>query len=473
MHILKNISIKQKLTWIILLISSFALLLAILFLIAYDQFTFKESMKSNLTTLAEIIGKNTVAALMFNSEEDASQTLGTLIDAKKYIDVAALYDKNDRVFAKYKREGVDIHTLPPIPEEEGCFIENNRFIVLRPILLEGNRIGKIYIQSNSKEMIARFKQYALMAVIVLVLAMLGSYGMSFRMQRIVSGPILHLANVAREVSVNKDYSKRAKKYNQDELGFLVERFNEMLIQIQEHEDALQKAHHELERRARELQKELTVRKHAETQIKKSLQEKEVLLREIHHRVKNNLQVISSLLYFQAKKSKSKKTNEMFNESQNRIRSMALIHEKLYQSEDFAKINFEEYVKSLSSHLLYSYGVRTSDIQMNLDVEDVPIDIEKAIPCGLIINELISNSLKYAFPDDNKGEIQIQLKKQTENIELVYQDNGVGISKDFDWEKSNTLGLRLVRTLVKQLHGILEVNTEEGIEYKIQFGSLNP
>jgi len=153
--------------------------------------------------------------------------------------------------------------------------------------------------------------------------------------------------------------------------------------------------------------------------------------------------------------------------------MALIHEKLYQSEDFAKINFEEYVKSLSSHLLYSYGVRTSDIQMNLDVEDVPIDIEKAIPCGLIINELISNSLKYAFPDDNKGEIQIQLKKQTENIELVYQDNGVGISKDFDWEKSNTLGLRLVRTLVKQLHGILEVNTEEGIEYKIQFGSLNP
>lgn len=469
MRSIQNISIKQKLTLIILLICSIALVLACAVLITYDQIIFKESMKRNLTTLAEIMGKNTTAALIFNNEEDANQTLGTLIDAKEYIDFAALYDNNDRVFAKFKREGVTIQTLPPIPKEEGCFIQDSRFIVLRPILLEGKIIGKIYIQSNSKEIIARFKRYALIAVSVLVLALLMSYVMSFRMQRFVSGPILHLANVAREVSLNEDYSRRAKKFNQDELGFLTERFNEMLMQIQEHEDALQKAHHELERRAKELQKELTIRKSAESQIKKSLQEKEVLLKEIHHRVKNNLQIISSLLYFQSKKAKSKNTHELFNESQNRIQSMALIHEKLYQSDDFENINFEEYLKSLTSHLLFSYGVRSKDIQMQIHVDNIPISIEKAIPCGLIINELISNSMKYAFPNDSKGEIQIQLKKQKKDIELIVQDNGIGISRDINWETSKTLGLRLVHTLVQQLHGTLEIKNEKGIEFKIQFG----
>jgi two-component sensor histidine kinase/HAMP domain-containing protein len=469
MQSIRNVHIKQKLTWIILLISGISLLVACIVLITYDQVIFKETMKRNLTTLAEIIGKNTIAALIFNSEEDASQTLGTLIDAKEYIDFACLYDKDDRVFARYRRKGVIIHTLPPIPKEEGCFFQNNRFIVFRPILLEGERIGKIYIQSNSKEMVARFKQYALVAMLVLVFAILMSYGLTYRMQRIVSDPILHLANVARDVSLKKDYSVRAEKFNQDELGFLTERFNEMLAQMQEHEDALQKAHRELERRAHELQKELTVRKRVERQIKKSLREKEILLKEIHHRVKNNLQIISSLLYFQSKKAANQSSYELFNESQNRIRSMALIHEKLYQSEDFANINFEEYIRSLASHLITSYGVHSHDIRIQIDAENVPVSIEKAIPCGLIINELISNSLKYAFPDQKEGEIQIHLKKHEKDIQLIVQDNGIGMSKNIDWETTETLGLRLVHTLVKQLSGSLEVRNETGIEFKIRFG----
>ena len=215
---------------------------------------------------------------------------------------------------------------------------------------------------------------------------------------------------------------------------------------------------------------ITERKLAEEQIKASLEEKKVLLREIHHRVKNNMQVIISLLRLQAEQIGEKRYSDMLKESQDRIKAMALIHERLYQSKDFANINFDEYVESIVNGLFRSHGVNTEQIILRIKVQDVSLDLENAIPCGLIINELVSNSLKHAFPQGRKGEIRISLRSiGMEEIELILGDDGVGIPEDLDIEKTDSLGLHLVSILVEhQLGGEIDLNREGGTEYRILF-----
>ncbi|MBD2729844.1 hypothetical protein H6G96_26880 [Nostoc sp. FACHB-892] len=211
------------------------------------------------------------------------------------------------------------------------------------------------------------------------------------------------------------------------------------------------------------------RKQAEEQIKASLQEKEVLLKEIHHRVKNNLQIISSLLNLQAEYLKDNQALEVFKDSQNRIESMALIHEKLYQSQDLARINFADYIQDLVTNLFYSYNVNSSAITLKMNVEEVFLAIDAAIPCGLIINELISNSLKYAFPEKQPGEIYIDFSSIEANLfTLTIGDNGVGFTQDFDFQGTESLGLRLVKGLTHQLRGNIDFSINNGVKYKIIF-----
>jgi PAS domain S-box-containing protein len=215
-------------------------------------------------------------------------------------------------------------------------------------------------------------------------------------------------------------------------------------------------------------RDITERKHAEEQIKASLREKEVLLKEIHHRVKNNMQVISTLLMLQAANIKDKQYADMFKESQVRIRSMALVHEKLYRSEDFANVDFNGYIKSLLNFLFRSYGVDTNKIALKLEVEDVSLGLDTAIPCGLVINELVSNSIKYAFPEDRKGEIRITFRSINEDdLELTVSDDGIGIPEDLDIRNTKSLGLDLVTILAEdQLDGKIELDRTEGTKYYI-------
>jgi PAS domain S-box-containing protein len=217
-------------------------------------------------------------------------------------------------------------------------------------------------------------------------------------------------------------------------------------------------------------RDITERKLAEKRIRASLAEKEVLLREIHHRVKNNMQVISSLLNLQSNFSKDEKVAEMFKESRNRIISMSLIHEKLYQSENFSKIDLKGYVEELVNGLFHSYGVSTGKIRQNIHIDDISLGIDSAIPCGLIINELVSNSLKYAFPDDKRGEITVAIHRTDDSmIELTVKDNGVGIPEDLDIEKGKTLGLHLVRMLAEnQLQGSIALDRNGGTGFQIRF-----
>ena len=219
----------------------------------------------------------------------------------------------------------------------------------------------------------------------------------------------------------------------------------------------------------ELKAEIERRVEAEVRITASLQEKEVLLKEIHHRVKNNLQIISSLLNLQSGYIDDSQTLEMFRESQSRIQSMALIHEKLYQSEDLARVDFAEYVQNLVSFLMRSYGRGAGVVDTEIDVAPVFLNLDTSIPCGLIISELMTNALKYAFPQGRGGKVYVRLQPQEEGMyTLVVGDDGVGFPEDIDFMDTESLGLQLVTTLTDQLDGTIELDRSAGTEFRIVF-----
>jgi len=215
-------------------------------------------------------------------------------------------------------------------------------------------------------------------------------------------------------------------------------------------------------------RDITELKEAENQLIDSLKEKEILLKEVHHRVKNNLQVISSILNLQSSYVKDENTLNILKESQNRIKSMSFIHESLYQTNDFSSINFSEYIVSLSKNLVHSYGLYDDLIELNFIIDEVQLNLDDSIPCGLIVNELVSNALKYAFKEFEEGIITIQLFVKNENVHLIVKDNGIGLPKDIDFRDTETLGLQLVTSLIEQLEGTIELNTNKGTEYTIIF-----
>ena len=209
-------------------------------------------------------------------------------------------------------------------------------------------------------------------------------------------------------------------------------------------------------------------KNLEQELKNSLSEKEMLIKEIHHRVKNNLMVISSLLSLQSGYIKDQEDFELFRESQTRAKSMALIHERLYRSDDLKSIDFADYITLLVHDLLKTYNKDNTKIKLNLDLEKVNLDINTSIPLGLIVNELVSNSIKHAFPDNIKGELRISLKFKDGKYVLVIGDDGVGVPESIDFRKTNTLGLQLVTSLTNQIDGTIELNKANGTEFTITF-----
>jgi two-component sensor histidine kinase len=221
-----------------------------------------------------------------------------------------------------------------------------------------------------------------------------------------------------------------------------------------------------------IQRDITERKRAEEKIRASLREKEVLLKEIHHRVKNNLQIISSLLYLQATRTEHPGAISALRESRNRIKSMALIHERLYQSPNLASVDMGEYTRNLVSDLQRSHSIGERAVRLRLDIEDIPLGITEAIPCGLIINELVSNALKHAFPKGRAGEITIGLQRGGANqVTLTVSDNGIGLPEQVDFRKSPSLGLTLINSLVEQLGGTIELDRSGGTAFTITFGGL--
>lgn len=275
---------------------------------------------------------------------------------------------------------------------------------------------------------------------------------------IVSVPIL-LGNKVIGVITLQDYSKE-NAYEESQIELLTTISSQVAISL------------ENSRLFATLQQELEEKKEAEKRIIASLHEKELLLQEIHHRVKNNLQIMSSLLRLQSSYFKNEKIQNILKESENRIRAMAIIHNKLYRSLNYDKVDFDDYVKTLTQNLYLSFGADASRIDLQINLNGTYLNIDTAIPCGLIINELISNSLKYAFPGDRSGKILVKMNSKGDDVELTVKDDGIGISKDIQLTNTDTLGLKLVQLLTMQMDGQVEIiRLSPGTEFKIKFKEL--
>ncbi|MBM4242003.1 MAG: response regulator [Euryarchaeota archaeon] len=261
---------------------------------------------------------------------------------------------------------------------------------------------------------------------------------------------------------NEEIFQRAKKT--EPYGYILKPFRERELQINI-EMALYK--HAAEKKRIKYLKQKTLNGYR----KKSLEEKEALLKEIEHRVKNNMQIIISLLYLQSRYFDDEKVLDSFTESINRVKTMAMIHEIVYQSENLSSIDFSQYLPKLVSRLLSSYGIGPN-IETNINAKDISMNIETAIPCGLIINELVTNALKHAFPHQKKGKVNIEIyldKKGT--FTLIVSDDGVGLPREIELQKREALGLKLVDTLTKQLNATIKVDGGPGTCFKIKFKEL--
>ena len=214
--------------------------------------------------------------------------------------------------------------------------------------------------------------------------------------------------------------------------------------------------------------DITERKVMENTISSSLREKEFLLKEIHHRVKNNLQVIASLLSMQAKKATDPNVKGSLMDSQNRVKSIALVHEKLYQSKSLDRIDYADYLNKITNYLFEAYNVNRAQIASTVNAENIYIDINQAVPCSLILNEMLTNSLKYAFPDGRKGEITIDLTADATNFILIYHDNGMGIPEGVTFERSESLGMQLINGLTRQIDGTIDMQRGDGTTFIIKF-----
>jgi hypothetical protein len=217
---------------------------------------------------------------------------------------------------------------------------------------------------------------------------------------------------------------------------------------------------------------ITDRKEAQRALEISLSEKEVLLKEVHHRVKNNLQVISSITKLQGERAGlDPKVREMLHHSRDRVRSMALIHERLYQNKQFSSIDLADYIEGLARNLLLSYST-TGRVSLDLDLEPAHISIDQAMPCGLILNEIVSNALKHAFPDDRSGRIRVVLRMQGEQVRIEAGDDGPGLPVGFSKERDGGLGLELIALLTDQLDGRMERQAQAGVSYLLTFERVN-
>ena len=215
--------------------------------------------------------------------------------------------------------------------------------------------------------------------------------------------------------------------------------------------------------------DITERKEYESQLEKSIKEKEVLLKEVHHRVKNNMQVISSILNLQSSYIDDETALSILRESQDRIKSMSFVHESLYQSNTLSEVNFSEYIENIARNLFHSYGRPEGGLSLDFDLEEIYLNLDTSIPCGLIINEIVSNSLKYAFEGREQGRIFIVFSRESDGrLKLIVGDDGIGLPDNFDIDTAESLGLQLVTTLITQISGELEIQVKEGTRFNILF-----
>lgn len=470
------ISLKFKLITIItIIVAGIALFVYIYFPSKFEEERL-QSLEEKAASVAKLAAYGVSSGLYFEDYEASNEEIETLIKNEeiRYVVIT----KDDSMYFDYNLFTAVLNNYTTTTGNQ----ISEKWEILKahaPIIVNDKKIGDIYLGYSLKqvyEKIAELKEnIGYVSAILFALGALLVYLVGIFFTR----PLTQMVNTVNQISTG-DLTKRAKVSSSDEVGYLAKSFNEMLDRIATTTEELEIVNKELEQRVQDrtlelekalksLQKENEVRKQAEEKIKKSLDEKEVLLKEIHHRVKNNLQIVSSLFFFQSKKITDPVMLEIFRDGQNRVKSMALIHERLYQTGDLAEIDFKDYVKKLTNFLFQSYGVSQTKIRFKNNVENIHLGVDTAVPCGLIINELVSNSLKHGFSNGAEGIIKIDMNYD-ENHKLVLKvsDNGKGIPKDLKIENTDSLGLRLVNNLTVQLNGQVEFFNREGTTVKLIF-----
>ncbi|MBT3208728.1 MAG: response regulator [Bacteroidetes bacterium] len=275
---------------------------------------------------------------------------------------------------------------------------------------------------------------------------------------------IKLINPKSKESIELEYKMSPLNYNGEQVLQII--FKDISVEKKLLQEKLRAKTAE-ENNAQLLQ-EMEIRKTTEKKLRQTIYEKKILFKELHHRVKNNMQIISSILNLQLNTIDDPLMAKLFEESQDRIKSMSLVHENIYKTKNVDKINFKEYVKTLITNLFHSYTMNSS-VSFNNDIEDIFLSIDLGVPCGLIINEIVSNSMKYAFANKPDGIVYISLKKlKNKNLELIISDNGIGVSNDLNIEESETLGLQIVSALVSQIDGEIEIDNSNGTKFTIIF-----
>ncbi len=450
-----DLPLHRKLTVIIVLTTVAAIVLSSMATVAYEAVHFRSFLISELETTANVVASNGSAALRFGVVRDAEATLASL-QAKEHIVSACFFTPESELFAAYIAPGFE-PVMPPLPLQEGYSFTSEHLVSVKHIYHDGDFIGSIHLVSGLGGFYDGLKRSVAATILIVLTCSTLALVVSLRVLRVIARPIESLIGTANRIAQQQDYSLRARKFADDDLGSLVDEFNDMLLLIQ-HRDQ------ELERRVSERTTEL---QQSNTLLQDSLEEKVVLLKEVHHRVKNNLQIIASLLSLQSNQIDDEETLALFANSENRVRAMATIHERLYLSEDLAKIDFGGYIESLVEGLLASYKT-SQDISLMTAVDEVTLDLDQAIPCGLMINELVSNSLKYAYVNGEQGILEVRMGTTADGYRMSVRDNGVGFPADIDFRKSPSLGLQLINTLTHQLRGSIEMINHHGTEFIIEF-----
>jgi two-component sensor histidine kinase len=439
----RDLPIRRKLLLMTLTSTAVALTFAGVGFLAWDIVQFRSEARQDLTAQAAIIAENSGAPLVFRDDRVAHEILQVL-RLRPQVALACLYQHSGTVLTSYHRDGRGRCASQPSDASTFGWLA---FDVVWPVVTDRKRVGTLSIHRELVDMYARLRVGLMTVVGLLLLASAAAFLTSTRMQRSIAAPLLQLADTARAISKTRNYSLRAAPASKDEIGVVIHSFNEMLDRIAEAIESEREASH----------------------VRASLQEKEVLLKEIHHRVKNNLQVISSLLNLQAQQIVDPADRALFAESQSRVQSIALVHEKLYQSPDLSQIQFEEYVQALVSNLFHSLDAAERGVVAKVAAGGVRLPVDVAIPCGLIINELVTNSLKHAFPDGRKGCVEVLLHSSDQRrLELVVRDDGVGLPSELDPRHTSSLGLDLVYTFADQLEAAVDVRRSPGTAFSFAF-----
>lgn len=474
------ISLKAKLT----IVTTLLIALISLFVYYYFPMKFEEERLVSLQEKANAVAKIAaygISSGLYIEDYEASQDEIELLIKNEEIRYVVIF-KDDSLYYEYNTFTAvlsDYKNVEKQPISEKWSIMKS----YAPILMGDDKIGEIYVGYSLKPVFVKMDELRKnIGIVSLIQFLIGTIAV-YLISNIFTKPLSKIVNAVIKITEG-DLSQRVDIKSNDEVGFLARSFNEMVEKIgatndkmdiinKELESRVKTRTHDLESALESLQNENKQRKNVELEISKSLHEKEVLLKEIHHRVKNNLQIVSSLFFFQSKKITDPVTLDMFRDGQNRVKSMALIHEKLYQSGDLANIDFKEYIKKLANFLFQSYGINQSRIKLKIHVQEVKLGVDTAVPCGLIINELISNSFKHGFSETDEGEIKIDMGyDETNKLNLKISDNGKGIPKDLNIEESDSLGLRLVYNLTTQLNGKVTFFNNYGTTVKLVFPNPN-